>query len=183
MALLGCGIACVMARSFAFIYSRNQPSLGLVGIVITHPSFYELAVDDAEVSIDLEANKLQVKGREFGFDFSEMEKKLFDLGGITQAFHKYERTCSRRCASRIARGCSIARWKNDNSARTQEVELGMVSGPNGVRTQGVGVVGYPKNTLEISDLSLPGLIDQNLVPRLISVREAKLSSIIETWVS
>jgi 3-isopropylmalate dehydratase small subunit len=89
MALLGCGVKCVIAESFAFIYSRNQPSLGLVGIVITDPSFYELAVDGAEISIDLEANKLQVKGKEFGFDFSEMERKLMDLGGITQAFHKY----------------------------------------------------------------------------------------------
>lgn len=89
MALLGCGIKCVIAESFAFIYSRNQPSLGLVGIVITDPAFYKLAVDGVEVSIDLETNKLQVKGKEFGFDFSEMERKLMDLGGITQAFHKY----------------------------------------------------------------------------------------------
>jgi 3-isopropylmalate dehydratase small subunit len=87
MALLGCGIKCVIAESFAFIY--NQPSLGLVGIVITDPAFYKLAVDGVEVSIDLETNKLQVKGKEFGFDFSEMERKLMDLGGITQAFHKY----------------------------------------------------------------------------------------------
>ena len=92
MALLGCGVKCVIAESFAFIYSRNQPSLGLVGIVITDPAFYELAVDGAEISIDLEANKLEVKEKEFSFDFSEMERKLMDLGGITQAFHEYGKT-------------------------------------------------------------------------------------------
>ncbi|KAF2005769.1 aconitase family protein [Amniculicola lignicola CBS 123094] len=89
MALLGCGIQCVIAESFAFIYSRNQPSLGLVGIAITAPDFYEVAVDGSEISVDLETNKLTVGDREFGFEFSEMERKLMELGGITQAFHKY----------------------------------------------------------------------------------------------
>jgi 3-isopropylmalate dehydratase small subunit len=89
MALLGCGIKCVIAESFAFIYSRNQPSLGLVGIIIKDPEFYALANDGVEISVDLEANKLSVGGKEFGFDFSQMERKLMELGGITQAFHKY----------------------------------------------------------------------------------------------
>lgn len=79
----------MIAKSFAFIYSRNQPSLGLVGIVITDEAFYELASDGAEISINLEAHTLQVGDKEFGFEFSQMEKKLMELGGITQAFHKY----------------------------------------------------------------------------------------------
>lgn len=85
----GCGIKCVIAESFAFIYSRNQPSLGLVGIIMTDPSFYQLAVDGADISIDLEANKLQIGDQEFAFEFSQMERKLMELGGITQAFHKH----------------------------------------------------------------------------------------------
>ncbi|ORY13136.1 aconitase family protein [Clohesyomyces aquaticus] len=89
MALIGCGVKCVIAPSFAFIYSRNQPSLGLVGITITDPSFYELANDGVKVSVNLEANRLKVADKEFGFEFSQMEKKLMELGGITQAFHKY----------------------------------------------------------------------------------------------
>ncbi|KAF2729374.1 aconitase family protein [Polyplosphaeria fusca] len=89
MALLGCGIQVVIAESFAFIYSRNQPSLGLVGIIITDPEFYKLAQNGATISIDLELGKLDVGGREFSFEFSQMERKLMGLGGITQAFHKY----------------------------------------------------------------------------------------------
>ncbi|KAF2122765.1 aconitase family protein [Lophiotrema nucula] len=89
MALLGCGIQAVVAESFAFIYSRNQPSLGLPGIIIKDPEFYRLAGEGAELSIDLEENKLKVGDEKFGFDFSQMERKLMDLGGITQAFDKY----------------------------------------------------------------------------------------------
>lgn len=80
---------CVIAESFAFIYSRNQPSLGLVGITIKDPSFYETALHGAEISIDLARNVLKAADKEFGFEFSQMERKLMELGGITQAFHKY----------------------------------------------------------------------------------------------
>lgn len=89
MALLGCGVQAVIAPSFAFIYSRNQPSLGLIGITLADPEFYALAQEGAEISIDLNKDSLMVEGKEFEFEFSEMETKLMELGGITQAFHKY----------------------------------------------------------------------------------------------
>jgi 3-isopropylmalate dehydratase small subunit len=87
MALLGCGVQCVIAESFAFIFSRNSPSLGLVTITITDPAFYQLATDGVEISIDLEGNQLQICGKEFTFEFSAMERQIMELGGITQAFH------------------------------------------------------------------------------------------------
>ena len=83
---------CVIAESFAFIFSRNSPSLGLVTITITDPAFYKLAADGVDMSIDLEANRLQVSGKTFGFEFSAMERQLMELGGITQAFHKHGKT-------------------------------------------------------------------------------------------
>lgn len=85
----GTGVQCVIAKSFAFIFSRNSPSLGLPIIIITCPRFYELAADGKDISVDLEGNRLQVGGEEFSFEFSSMERKLMELGGITQAFHKY----------------------------------------------------------------------------------------------
>jgi 3-isopropylmalate dehydratase small subunit len=85
-------VQCVIAESFAFIFSRNSPSLGLVAITITDPAFYKLATDGVELSIDLEANRLQVCGETFCFDFSSMERQLMELGGITQAFHKHGKT-------------------------------------------------------------------------------------------
>ena len=33
-AILGAGVQCVIARSYAFIYGRNQSNMGLLGIVI-----------------------------------------------------------------------------------------------------------------------------------------------------
>jgi 3-isopropylmalate dehydratase small subunit len=85
-------VQCVIAESFAFIFGRNSPSLGLVTITITDPAFYRLATDGVEISIDLEANRLQVGGETFDFEFSAMERQLMELGGITQAFHKHGKT-------------------------------------------------------------------------------------------
>ncbi|PNP47017.1 hypothetical protein THARTR1_10522 [Trichoderma harzianum] len=88
-ALLGCGIKCVIAESFAFIYGRNQPSLGLLGFTMDDPAFFEAAVDGAEISIDLEASKVNVGGAEFSFQLSTMERELVEAGGITPAFKKF----------------------------------------------------------------------------------------------
>jgi 3-isopropylmalate dehydratase small subunit len=85
-------VQCVIAESFAFIFSRNSPSLGLVTITITDPAFYKLANDGIKISIDLEANELEVEGSTFEFEFSSMERQLMELGGITQAFHKHGKT-------------------------------------------------------------------------------------------
>ncbi|KAL6825185.1 aconitase iron-sulfur domain-containing protein [Trichoderma camerunense] len=88
-ALLGCGIKCVIAESFAFIYGRNQPSLGLLGFTMDDPAFFEAAVDSAEISIDLETNKINIGEAEFSFQLSDMERELVEAGGITPAFKKF----------------------------------------------------------------------------------------------
>lgn len=90
-ALLGAGVICVIAKSFAFIYGRNQPNLGLLGITITDPKFYEAARDEADIDINLAARKVRVGDEEWGFVLSQMEKELIKAGGITQAFEKFER--------------------------------------------------------------------------------------------
>ncbi|KAH8646710.1 hypothetical protein BX600DRAFT_484655 [Xylariales sp. PMI_506] len=102
-ALLGVGVRCVVARSFAFIYSRNQPSLGLLGITISDDAFYEAAQDGAAIELDLAANVARVtvaQGdgggeeevvvvKEFPFELSQMEKSLTSLGGVAPAFNKF----------------------------------------------------------------------------------------------
>jgi 3-isopropylmalate dehydratase small subunit len=88
-ALIGAGVKCVIAKSFAFIYARNQPNLGLLGITISDPKFYEAAVDDAEIEIDLTARKVNVAGEEWGFELSQMERELIKAGGMNQAFQKF----------------------------------------------------------------------------------------------
>ncbi|KAL7920082.1 hypothetical protein ACQKWADRAFT_315064 [Trichoderma austrokoningii] len=88
-ALLGCGIQCVIAESFAFIYGRNQPSLGLLGFTMDDPAFYKAAADGAEISIDLQTNSLTVGDEIFSFSLSAMERELVEAGGITPAFKKF----------------------------------------------------------------------------------------------
>ncbi|KAI0477507.1 hypothetical protein GGR56DRAFT_637653 [Xylariaceae sp. FL0804] len=100
-ALLGAGVQCVIAHSFAFIYARNQPSLGLLGITITDDDFYAAARDGAAIELDLDANVARVSGgggdgdesalprREFPFDLSPMEKALTGLGGVAPAFDRF----------------------------------------------------------------------------------------------
>ena len=44
-AIAGCGITCVIAKSFSFIFNRNLSALGLLGITITEESFYDLIQD------------------------------------------------------------------------------------------------------------------------------------------
>ncbi|KAL2011398.1 hypothetical protein VTN00DRAFT_4116 [Thermoascus crustaceus] len=88
-ALLGCGVQCVIAKSFAFIYARNQSNLGLLGIIVTDDSFYEAAQDGSDISIDLGARRITVEGKEFRFQLSQMEKELIANGGIASAFNKF----------------------------------------------------------------------------------------------
>lgn len=103
---------CVIAKSFAFIFSRNSPSLGLVTITITDPAFYKLARDGVEISINLEANRLDVGEETFKFEFSAMERQLMELGGITQAFHKHGKTLFRTMVKPA--GAKIFNKPNDN---------------------------------------------------------------------
>lgn len=88
-ALRGAGVICVIAKSFAFIYGRNQPNLGLLGITITDPRFYEAAEEEADIEIDLEARQVRIGDGEWGFVLSQMEKELIKAGGLTQAFEEF----------------------------------------------------------------------------------------------
>ncbi|GIJ90458.1 hypothetical protein Asppvi_009413 [Aspergillus pseudoviridinutans] len=89
MALLGCGIKCVIAKSFAFIFQRNMPNLGLLGITMPNESFYAAAKDGSEILIDLRAHVIDIDGLQFEFQLSQMEQELFRHGGITSAFRRF----------------------------------------------------------------------------------------------
>ncbi|PCG89472.1 Aconitase/3-isopropylmalate dehydratase large subunit, alpha/beta/alpha, subdomain 1/3 [Penicillium occitanis (nom. inval.)] len=89
MALLGCGVQCVIAKSFAFIFQRNMPNLGLLGITISDEAFYDSATDGTDISINLSTNEIVLGERRMSFELSQMEKELFDHGGISSAFSKF----------------------------------------------------------------------------------------------
>jgi 3-isopropylmalate dehydratase small subunit len=90
-ALLGAGVKCVIAKSFAFIYARNQPNIGLLGIVIADDRFHTLVMenDEADVAVDLGRGVVCAAGEQFPFQLSEMEKSLIAAGGLTEAFKKF----------------------------------------------------------------------------------------------
>ncbi|KAJ1942529.1 hypothetical protein GGF37_003077, partial [Kickxella alabastrina] len=88
-ALKGAGIKAVIAKSYAFIYSRNQPNMALLGIVLKDEKFYGLAQEGAEVSIDLPNRKIHCAGHTFPFNLSTMEERLILGGGVTEMYKKY----------------------------------------------------------------------------------------------
>ena len=89
-ALKGTGVKAVIARSFAFIYSRNQPNLALLGIVLTDESFYRDLDEGAGITIDL-ARKIVVRedtGAHFTFQLSSIEEALISGGGVGEVYKK-----------------------------------------------------------------------------------------------
>ncbi|CAG9945173.1 unnamed protein product [Clonostachys rosea f. rosea IK726] len=85
-ALQAAGVQAVIAKSFAFIYGRNQPNLGMLGFVITDEKFHELAQDGKQIVIDMDRRKVLVAGQEFIFQLSDLEWQLVKIGGMTNAF-------------------------------------------------------------------------------------------------
>lgn len=66
-----------------------MPNLGLLGITISDEAFYNAATDGTDISIDLNTNEIVLGDRRIRFEVSQMEKELFDHGGISSAFMKF----------------------------------------------------------------------------------------------
>lgn len=88
-ALQGAGVKAVIAKSFAFIYGRNQANFGLVGCLVKDEDFYTIAKDGEPVEVDLEKREIRVGGKSFNFQFSELERRLIETGGVSEAFKKW----------------------------------------------------------------------------------------------
>ena len=88
-AQLGCGIKCVIAKSYSFIYDRNQHALGLLGITLSDDDFYANIQDGAHISVDVNKSVITVDEKKFPFELSQMERALIEVGGITPAFLKF----------------------------------------------------------------------------------------------
>ncbi|KAF7196888.1 putative aconitate hydratase [Pseudocercospora fuligena] len=88
-ALKGAGVEAVIAKQFAFIYGRNQPSLGLLGIVMEDEAFYAAAQDGEDITIDLPERVITVAEKKFPFQLSEMEYRLTTNKGVAESYRKY----------------------------------------------------------------------------------------------
>ncbi|KAK5219258.1 hypothetical protein LTR72_008440 [Exophiala xenobiotica] len=88
-ALKGAGVKAVLARSFAFIYGRNQPSLGLLGMTVSDNAFFEVAKEGEDITIDIPSRTVTVEGQTFPFNLSEMEYNLTVNDGMAKSFRRY----------------------------------------------------------------------------------------------
>jgi homoaconitate hydratase len=85
-ALLAAGIKAVVARSFAFIYARNQANSGLLGIKVRDDRFYELAREGIEVDIDIERRVVVCSGEKFDFRLDPIEERLIAARGLLKMY-------------------------------------------------------------------------------------------------
>ena len=81
-ALIGAGISCVIAKSFARIFYRNSINLGLPLIELRETDEFD---DGDEVEIDFERGIIRnlTKGKTYHFKpLPEFLRKIFDAGGL-----------------------------------------------------------------------------------------------------
>ncbi|KIY01663.1 uncharacterized protein Z520_01800 [Fonsecaea multimorphosa CBS 102226] len=94
-ALQGAGVQCVIAKSFAFIYSRNQSNLGLLGFEMKDPRFWKVVEDGRGMKIHLDRSLLQLEVDDHGtyetfyFTLSPMQRRLMQCGGAAKAFGRW----------------------------------------------------------------------------------------------
>ena len=118
----GLGIRCIIARSFAFIYARNQPNIGLLGIVLDNDDFHALAAEGAEITIDVASREVCVGGRTFPFKLDDMELALIENGGMAPAFARFGKDVFERlCAEPRGGGDGVAYRDQSDGGGPQEL--------------------------------------------------------------
>lgn len=118
---------CVIAQSFAFIYSRNQPNLGLLGITIPDPGFHARCADGAAIAIDLDAQHVELDGTRYPFRLSAMERQLIASGGITAAYQKFGRKlfevmCAAKPVGGAVRAVALGEDEGGNGAAAAKLQ-------------------------------------------------------------
>lgn len=76
------GITAVIAKSFAYIYARNQPNNALLGIVLPDDDFHEHAQEGAKVFVDVQNRYVSVQGldKKFPFALTQLEENFLKGG-------------------------------------------------------------------------------------------------------
>ncbi|KAJ5624985.1 hypothetical protein N7510_001294 [Penicillium lagena] len=91
-ALIAAGIKAVIAKSFAFIYGRNQANNGLLGIKVQHDRFYDLAQEGIKLTIDVQRRVIECKDVQFHFYLDPIEESLLAAGGLLKMYNLYGST-------------------------------------------------------------------------------------------
>jgi homoaconitate hydratase len=88
-ALQAAGIQAVIAKSYAFIYGRNQANNGLLGIKLNDEEFYELAKEGEEVTIDVSNHVIRCGGKTFSFRLDPIQQELLSSGGLIKVYKQF----------------------------------------------------------------------------------------------
>lgn len=84
------GVKAVIAKSFAYIYARNQPNNALLGIVVTDEKFHALVEEGEPVTVDLRNRYVSVKDYKVSFTLTQLEENFLNGGGLKNLFKKYK---------------------------------------------------------------------------------------------
>jgi homoaconitate hydratase len=104
--LQAAGIQAVIARSYAFIYGRNQANNGLLGILLEDEEFYDLAQEGAEITVDVGRKLTCCGGKLFPFELDPIEEALLRAGGLLNVYEQYGTGLFRRLQSASLRSGS-----------------------------------------------------------------------------
>ncbi|KAG2734029.1 hypothetical protein G9P44_003554 [Scheffersomyces stipitis] len=101
-ALKLCGVQAVIAKSFAYIYNRNQANISLFGIRVADEGFYEAAQEGETVEILVKSRQVQVNGTTYAFQLDNLELKLQSSGGLLKRFKKHGKDVFRQLQSELS---------------------------------------------------------------------------------
>lgn len=118
LVLQSAGVQCVIARSYAFIYGRNQANNGLLGIRLNDDEFYELAQEGVDLTVKMERKVILCGGKQFPFVLDPIEEALLKAGGLLSVYDKYGTTLFRQLQS--AANCSRISNSNETSNGTHK---------------------------------------------------------------
>ncbi|ANB15122.1 homoaconitate hydratase LYS4 [Sugiyamaella lignohabitans] len=96
------GVQAVIAKSFAYIYGRNQANFALFGITVSDERFYHLARENSEVEIKVKERRVYIDGESFPFKLDKIEEKIQASGGISKRWQKYGVNIFRQLKDEIA---------------------------------------------------------------------------------
>lgn len=101
------GVKAVIAKSFAYIYARNQPNNALLGIVINDEDFHNAAKEGAQVSVDVTNRSVRVEGvdRAFTFALTQLEENFLYGGGLKNLFKRYKTDLFRASLQKSSKKC------------------------------------------------------------------------------
>ncbi len=95
-ALKASGVVAVIAKSFAFIYARNQPNMHLLGVIVSDEDFYARAGEGSVVSVDVPSRTVSVHGpgeevHSYPFALTTMEERFLQAGGVEKLYKAFRK--------------------------------------------------------------------------------------------